>query len=195
VVVEAAPESHLRFLAGQVLVRDGPGDEFIVASASLAAVANAYVMLGLLTEPEAEAALNATANANRDLRRAPVHPRCCCHRGPVRVGSGHSAAPVRLALGAPERWPAAIPSFMVSAIDDLGAKHEGRPGSWSGYGEGEGHGDFTLWPAVPARVNKLHVVVSTLWEPAWADIELPRGLARLGRPRPGSGYQHDGLLR
>jgi hypothetical protein len=80
----------------------------------------------------------------------------------------------------PERWPAAIPSFTVSAIDDLGAKHEGRPGSWNGYGEGEGHGDFTLWPAVPARANKLHVVVSTLWEAAWADIELPRGLARPG---------------
>ena len=79
-----------------------------------------------------------------------------------------------------KRWPAAIPSFTVTAIDDLGGTHEGRPGSWRGYGEGEGHGDFTLWPAVPARVNNLHVVVSTLWEAAWADIELPRGPARPG---------------
>ena len=75
------------------------------------------------------------------------------------------------------RWPAAIPSFTVSAVDDLGGKHEGRPGSWRGYGDGEGHGDFTLWPAVPARVTRLHVAVSTLWEAAWADIELPRGPA------------------
>jgi len=29
-------------------------------------------------------------------------------------------------------------------------------------------------------VNNLHVVVSTLWEAAWADIELPRGPARPG---------------
>jgi hypothetical protein len=72
------------------------------------------------------------------------------------------------------RWPTAIPSFTVSAVDDLGGTYEGRPGSWRGYGEGEGHGDFTLWPAVPTRVTRLHVVVSTLWEAAWADIELPR---------------------
>jgi len=75
------------------------------------------------------------------------------------------------------RWPAAIPSFTISAVDDLGGKHEGRLGSWRGYGEGEGHGDFTLWPAVSTRVTRLHVVVSTLWEAAWADIELPRGPA------------------
>jgi len=74
-----------------------------------------------------------------------------------------------------ERWPAAIPSFTVSAIDDLGGAHDGRPGSWRGYGEGEGRGDFTFWPAVPAGVSRLHVAVSTLWETAWADIELSRG--------------------
>ena len=74
-------------------------------------------------------------------------------------------------------WPAAIPSFTVSAVDDLGGTHEGQPGSWRGYGEGEGHGDFTLWPAVPARVTRLHVVVSTLWEAAWADIDVPGGPA------------------
>jgi len=71
-----------------------------------------------------------------------------------------------------ERWPMAIPSFTVRAIDDLGGEHEGRPGSWRGYGAGEGHGDFTLWPAVPAQVSRLRVVVSTPWEAAWADIDL-----------------------
>jgi hypothetical protein len=73
-----------------------------------------------------------------------------------------------------ERWPMAIPSFTVHAFDDLDGKHEGRVGSRQSYGGGEGHGDFTLWPGVPARVRKLRVVVSTLWESAWADLILPR---------------------
>jgi hypothetical protein len=70
-------------------------------------------------------------------------------------------------------WPAAIPSFQVDAIDDLGQKHEGHVGSWRGYGAGEGHGEFTLWPAVPHRAGRLRVVISTLWEARWADIDLP----------------------
>ena len=67
-------------------------------------------------------------------------------------------------------------------------------GFWLGkswYGPGRGHIDFTLWPAVPARVTKLHVVVATLWEAAWEDIELPRGSVRPGVAVPGPGYQHD----
>jgi hypothetical protein len=71
-----------------------------------------------------------------------------------------------------ERWPAAIPSFTLRAIDDLGGEHEGRPGNRRDYGDGEGHADFTLWPAVPAGVSRLRVEVSTLWEAAWADLEL-----------------------
>jgi len=72
-----------------------------------------------------------------------------------------------------QHWPAAVPSFKVRAIDDLGQQHEGQAGSWRGYGAGEGHGEFTLWPAVPRRAGRLRVVVSTLWEAQWADIELP----------------------
>src|SRR6266516_3164077 len=82
-----------------------------------------------------------------------------------------------------ERWPMAIPSFTVRAIDDFGGEHEGRPGSWRGYGAGEGHRDFTLWPAVPAQVSKLRAVVSTLWEAAWADIDLgPRTARAAAKP-------------
>lgn len=73
-----------------------------------------------------------------------------------------------------KRWPTAIPSFTVRAIDDLGGEHDGRPGSWQEYGAGESRGDFTLWPAVPAKVRSLRIMVSTLWETAWADIELPQ---------------------
>lgn len=72
-----------------------------------------------------------------------------------------------------EPWPAAIPSFTVRAIDNLGVEHEGRLGIGRSYDAGEAHGDFTLWPAVRAEVNRLRVVVTTLWESAWADIELP----------------------
>ena len=72
-----------------------------------------------------------------------------------------------------QHWPTAIPSFKVRAIDDLGQEHAGHAGNWHGYGAGEGHGEFTLWPAVPRRAGRLRVVVSTLWEARWADIHLP----------------------
>jgi len=72
-----------------------------------------------------------------------------------------------------QHWPAVIPFFNVRAIDDLGQEHEGQQGSWREYGAGEGHGEFTLWPAVPRRAARLRVVISTLWEARWADIELP----------------------
>jgi hypothetical protein len=72
-----------------------------------------------------------------------------------------------------QRWPAAIPSFKVRAVDDLGQEHEGQAGNWHGYGAGEGHGEFTLWPAVLRRARRLRVFVSTLWEARWADIDLP----------------------
>jgi len=72
-----------------------------------------------------------------------------------------------------QHWPAAIPSFKVRAIDDLGQEHEGQAGNWRRYGAGEGYGEFTLWPAVPRRAGRLRVVISTLWEARWADVELP----------------------
>ena len=72
-----------------------------------------------------------------------------------------------------EQWPAVVPAFSLRAIDDRGGEHEGRLGSWRAYGSGEASGDFTLWPAVPRNVRRLHVVIWTLWEAAWADIELP----------------------
>jgi hypothetical protein len=73
-----------------------------------------------------------------------------------------------------QHWPTAIPSFTVRAIDDLGHEHDGHPGGWRGYSTGEAHAEFTLWPAVPRGAGRLRVVISTLWEARWADIELPR---------------------
>jgi hypothetical protein len=71
------------------------------------------------------------------------------------------------------QWPAAIPSFKVRATDDLGYEHEAHAGSWRDYGAGEGRGNFTLWPGVPRRAGRLHIVISTLWEARWAEITLP----------------------
>jgi hypothetical protein len=72
-----------------------------------------------------------------------------------------------------QHWPAAVPSFTVRAIDDLGQEHQGQAGNWRRYGAGEGHSEFILWPAVPRCAGRLRVVISTLWEARWADIELP----------------------
>jgi hypothetical protein len=72
-----------------------------------------------------------------------------------------------------QHWPTAIPSFDVRAIDDLGHLYEGHAGNWRAYGVGEGHADFTLWPAVRRRAGRMRVVISTLWEARWADITLP----------------------
>jgi hypothetical protein len=72
-----------------------------------------------------------------------------------------------------QQWPAAIPSFKVRATDDLGYEHEGYAGGWRDYGAGEGRANFTLWPGVPRRARRLHVVISTLWEARWAEIALP----------------------
>jgi hypothetical protein len=91
----------------------------------------------------------------------------------VGVGRGHPAAHYGWPWVQGQHWPAAIPCFKVRAIDDLGQEHQGQAGNWRGYGAGEGHGEFTLWPAVPRRAGRLRVVISTLWEARWADVELP----------------------
>jgi hypothetical protein len=73
-----------------------------------------------------------------------------------------------------EYWPMITPCFQVHAIDDAGDEHEGIPGGWQGSSRKEGKGRFWFWPPVdPARKN-LRVTVSTLWEAAWAEIDLPR---------------------
>jgi hypothetical protein len=73
-----------------------------------------------------------------------------------------------------EYWPMITPCFQVSAIDDAGNEHEGRPGDWQGFPGHEGSGNFWFWPPVPQDRKSIRVTVSTLWEAAWADIELPR---------------------
>jgi hypothetical protein len=73
-----------------------------------------------------------------------------------------------------EYWPMIAPCFRVRATDDAGNEHTGMPGDWSGSPANEGTGSFFFWPPVPTARKRIRVTVSTLWEAAWAEIELPR---------------------
>jgi hypothetical protein len=73
-----------------------------------------------------------------------------------------------------EYWPMITPCFQVRAVDDAGNEHEGMPGDWHGFPGHEGSGNFWFWPPVPQDRKRIWVTVNTLWEAAWADIELPR---------------------
>jgi hypothetical protein len=48
------------------------------------------------------------------------------------------------------------------------------PGDWHGFPGDEGTGRFFFWPPVPTARKRIRVTVSTLWEAAWAELELPR---------------------
>ncbi len=73
-----------------------------------------------------------------------------------------------------EYWPMITPCFQVRATDDAGNEHDGMPGDWQGFPGNEGSGGFFFWPPVPPARKSMRVTVSTLWEAAWAEIELPR---------------------
>lgn len=73
-----------------------------------------------------------------------------------------------------EYWPMITPCFQVRAVDDTGGEHDGVRGS--GGGSPEASYEFWFWPPVPPAARRLRVIVSTLWEAAWAEIDIP------GRP-------------
>jgi len=73
-----------------------------------------------------------------------------------------------------EYWPMITPCFQVRAIDDTGIEHEGVPAG--GGGSPEGSWEFWFWPPVDPAARRLRVIVSTLWEAGWAEIDIP------GRP-------------
>jgi hypothetical protein len=70
-------------------------------------------------------------------------------------------------------WPMITPCFRVTAVDDTGVEHEGQPGSGSESPTHEGIGAFYFWPPVAPEARQLRVTVSTLWEAAWALIDIP----------------------
>jgi hypothetical protein len=43
----------------------------------------------------------------------------------------------------------------------------------SGGGFPEGSFDFWFWPPVGPEAKRIRVIVSTLWEAAWAEVEIP----------------------
>jgi hypothetical protein len=72
-----------------------------------------------------------------------------------------------------DHWPLIVPSFRVTAADDAGVEHEGGRGNWTGTRAYEGSGTFWFWPPVGPQAKQLRVTVSTLWEAAWALIDIP----------------------
>ena len=70
-------------------------------------------------------------------------------------------------------WPMIMPCFTVRAADDQGDSYRGMPGSWQGGTSHQGSGEFWFWPPVPEACERLTITVSTLWEAAWADVDLP----------------------
>ena len=70
-------------------------------------------------------------------------------------------------------FPMIAPCFRVTAIDDTGVKHDGVPDSSSYSPAHDGTGSFWFWPPVPTQAKQLRVIVSTLWEAAWALIDIP----------------------
>jgi hypothetical protein len=53
-------------------------------------------------------------------------------------------------------------------------QHEGKPGNASAsISTHEGTGTFWSWPPVPPKATQLRVTVGTLWEAAWALIDIP----------------------
>jgi hypothetical protein len=72
-----------------------------------------------------------------------------------------------------EYWPMITPCFTVRATDEHGNSYRGMSASWHGGTSHQGSGEFWFWPPVPEACERLTVIVSTLWEAAWADVGLP----------------------
>lgn len=72
-----------------------------------------------------------------------------------------------------EYWPMITPCFTVAATDTSGETYQGQPAGWHGGKSHQGSGEFWFWPPVPEACERLTVTVSTLWESAWADVDLP----------------------
>jgi hypothetical protein len=72
-----------------------------------------------------------------------------------------------------ESWPMITPCFRVGAVDDTGAEHEGGPDNSTGSPAHEGSGAFWFWPPVGPQARQLRETDSTLWEAAWALVDIP----------------------
>jgi hypothetical protein len=72
-----------------------------------------------------------------------------------------------------DHWPLLVPCFRVTAVDDTGVEYEGGLDNGSCSPAHEGSGAFWFWPPVGPQAEQLRVTVSTLWEAAWALVDIP----------------------
>jgi hypothetical protein len=70
-------------------------------------------------------------------------------------------------------WPMITPCFRVTAVDDTGVEYWGEIVSGSEFPMHEGSGSCWFSSPVPPQAKQLRVTVSTLWEAAWALIDIP----------------------
>jgi hypothetical protein len=70
-----------------------------------------------------------------------------------------------------EYWPMIAPCFEVRAVDDAGGEYRGMRSS--GGGSPEASFRFWFWPRAPVAARRIRVIVSTLREAAWAEIDIP----------------------
>jgi hypothetical protein len=166
--------------------------------AIVSAVADALLSVGAL--PADSAVLTGLPGSVHSDRRSALSERQRALRdvwaGPARVSSAGLAArlPLERAIAVIEsimaredmvavqlyghpwvigHWPMITPCFQVTAVDDTGAEHEGTLRQSSVSRAYEGSGIFWFSPAVAPAAKQLRVVVSTLWEAAWALIDIP----------------------
>ncbi len=78
-----------------------------------------------------------------------------------------------------------VPCFRVTAVDETGAEYEGGPDSGSGSPAHEGSVAFWFWPPVGPQARQLRVTVSTLWEAAWALVDIPGANVMVQSPATG----------
>ncbi|MGD0069440.1 MAG: hypothetical protein ABSB76_39220, partial [Streptosporangiaceae bacterium] len=91
--------------------------------------------------------------------------------------TGHDDLVFVLLYGHPwltgDYFPMITPCFRVIAVDDTGMEHKGVRQRGSEFSTHEGRHSFLFWPPVPPQAKQLRVIVSTLWEAAWALVDIP----------------------
>ena len=70
-------------------------------------------------------------------------------------------------------FPMITPCFRVTSVDDTGMEHKGVRQSGSEFPTHEGRNSFLFWPPVPPQAKQLRMIASTLWEAAWALVDIP----------------------
>jgi hypothetical protein len=195
-VAALAPATHVSIATSDQVAEAGPQETAEI----IATVADSLMAVGAL--PAVSTVLRETPGSRPDWQTAPAYrwfvrtrqqpsgsPAAEHRQLEVRLPLEHATAVIESIsaqgelvsiqlYGHPwvmgEYWPMITPCFQVRATDDTGNDHEGMPGDLRGAPGHEGSGAFWFWPPVGTARKSIRVTVSTLWEAAWADLELPR---------------------